>query len=109
MFKRLAKFRFLEPRRKAPGLREAIPANDNLPGFRRQGGPRRIRSRVLVCHWSLVDSGTRLACRWQPEVLAVTKHEHSDSEQTNKQPFQSLAIPLDHRRNLQNLSLTVGG
>jgi hypothetical protein len=37
MFKRLAKFRLLEPRRIAPRLREAMPANDNLPGFAAQG------------------------------------------------------------------------
>jgi hypothetical protein len=108
MFKRLAKFRLLEPRRIAPGLREAMPANDNLLGFRRPGGPRRIRSQVLVCHWSLIDGGTRLGCRWQPEALGRTALEDSDSERTNKQTFQSLAIRLDRRRNLQNLTLAVG-
>jgi len=88
MFKRLAKFRLLEPRRTASGLREAMPAevmpaNDNLPGFRRPGGPRRIRSQVLVCHWSLVDGGTRLGCRWQAEALARTTLEDSGSERAN--------------------------
>jgi len=107
MFKRLAKFRLLKPRRQASGLREAMPANDNLLGFRRPGGARRIRSQVLVCHWFLVDGGTRLGCRWQPEALVPTEHEDSDSEQTSKRAFQSLAIRLDHRRNLQNLPLTV--
>jgi hypothetical protein len=108
MFKKLAKFRFLEPRGIAPGLREAMPANDNAPGFCRPGGPRRIRSQALVCHWSLVDGGTRLSCRWQPEALTVTEHEDSDSEQTNKQASQSPAIRLDHHRNFQNFPLTVG-
>jgi hypothetical protein len=107
MFKRIAKFRLLEPRRVAPGRREAMPANDNLPGFRRPGGRRRIRPQVLVCHWSLVDGGTRLGCRWQPEALAPTGHEDSDSEQANKRSFRSPAIRLDRRRNLQNLPLTV--
>ena len=102
MFKRLAKFRFLEPRRIAPGRREAMPANDNLPGLRRPGGPRRIRSQVLVCHWFLADGGTRLGCRWQPEALAPTQHEDLDPEQTDKRIFQSLAIRLDHRSNSQN-------
>src|ERR1700755_1533076 len=107
MFKRLTKFRFLEPRRVAPGLREAMPANDNSLGFRRPGGRRRIRSQVLVCHWSLVDGGTRLDCRWQSEAIVVTEHEDSDSEQRNKQPSHSPAIRLDHRRNFQDLPLTV--
>jgi len=70
MFKRLAKFRFLKPRRIVPGLREAMPANDNLLGFRRPGGQRWIPSRALVCHWSLIDDGTRLGCRWQLEIPA---------------------------------------
>jgi hypothetical protein len=103
MFKRLAEFRLLKPRRIAPGLREAMPANDNLPGFRRPGGPRRIRSQVLVCHWSPVDGGTRLGCRWQAEAPAQTALENPDSERRNKQTFQSPAIRLDRRRNLQNL------
>jgi hypothetical protein len=103
MFKRLAKFRLLEPRRIAPGLRAATPANDNLPGFRRAGRPRRIRSEVLVCHWFLLDGGTRLGCRWQPEALAPTEHEDSDSEQTDKRTFPPPAIRLGQRRNPQNL------
>jgi hypothetical protein len=85
MFKRLAKFRLLESRRLAPGLRKAMPANDNLPGFRRPGGPRRIRSQVLVCHWSPVDGGTRLGCRWQAEAPAQTALEDSGSERANDQ------------------------
>ena len=91
MFKRLAKFRLLEPRRIAPGLREAMPANDNLLGFPRPKGPRRIRSQVLVCHWSLIDGGTRLGCRWQPEAVAQTALE-PDSGRTSNQTFQSHAI-----------------
>lgn len=103
MFKRLAKFRLLEPRRIAPGLRAATPANDNLPGFRRAGRLRRIRSQVLVCHWFMADGGTRLGCRWQSEALAPTEHEGPDSEETYRPIFQSLAIRFDHRRDLRNL------
>src|ERR1700730_13127554 len=44
MFQRLAKFRFLKPRRMAPGPREAMHSNDNLLVFRRPGGERRIPS-----------------------------------------------------------------
>ena len=62
MFKRLAKFRSLEPRRMAPGPREAMHCNDNLPGFRRPGGQHRIPSLALVCHW--FDRNGRLECRW---------------------------------------------
>jgi hypothetical protein len=104
MFKRLAKFRFLKRRRIVPGLGEAIPANDNLLGFRRPPGQRRIPSPALVCHWSLIDDGTRLGCRWQPE----TALEDPDSERINNQTFQSQAIRLGRRRNVQDSALTVG-
>jgi hypothetical protein len=107
MFKRLAKFRILEPRRVAPGLRKTMPANDNLPGFRRAGRPRRIRSRVLVCRWFLADGGTRLGCRWQPEALAPTEREDSGSEETHKRTFQSLAIRRGQRGISHNSLRTV--
>lgn len=102
MFKRLAKFRILEPRRVAPGLQKTMPANDNLPGFRR---PRRIRPQVLVCHWFLADGGTRLGCRWQSEALAPTEHEDSDSEETHKRAFQSLAMILRGPRRISHRRL----
>ena len=108
MFKRLAKFRLLKPRRIAPGRREAMPANDNLLGFRRPGGPRRIRSQVLVCHWSLIERGTRLGCHWQPESPAETSLEGSDSGRTNNQTSKSEANWLGRRRNLPSAVLTVG-
>src|ERR1700731_1365102 len=38
-------------------------SNDNLPGFRRPKGRRRIPTPALVCHW-IVRNG-RLECRWQ--------------------------------------------
>jgi hypothetical protein len=94
MFKRLAKFRIMEPRRIAPGLRTAMPANDNLPGLRRAGRPRRIRSQVLVCHWFLADGQTRLCCRW---VLAPTEQDDPDSAEINKRTLQSLAIRRGQR------------
>jgi hypothetical protein len=62
MFQRLAKFRFLKHRRMAPGPREAMHSNDNLLGFRRPGGERRIPSPALACHW--FDRNGRLECRW---------------------------------------------
>jgi len=108
MFKRLAKFRFLKPRRIVPGLREAMPANDNLLGFRRPGGQRWIPSRALVCHWSLIDGGTRLGCFWQPEVTAQTALEGPDSERTNNPTSQSHAIWLGRYRNLPSLAPTAG-
>jgi hypothetical protein len=74
MFKRLAKFWLLKPRRISPGLRDAMPANDNLLVSRR----RRIPSPALACHWSLTDGGTRLGCRWQPETPAPTALDSSD-------------------------------
>jgi hypothetical protein len=105
MFKKLAKFRLLKPRRMTAGLQEAMPANDNLPNALRPRGPRRIRSQALVCHWSLIDDGTRLGCRWQPEAVAQTALE-PDSGRTSNQTFQSHAIR--HGRSLQNSTLTVG-
>jgi hypothetical protein len=108
MFKRLAKFRLFQSWRLAHRLQEAMPANDNLPSVLRPRGQRRIRSPALTCRWSLIDGGTRLGCRWQPEALAQTALEDSDSEPMNNQTFQSHAIWLGRRRNLQNLALTVG-
>jgi hypothetical protein len=103
MFKRLAKFRFLKPRRIVPGLGEAIPANDNLLGL--PGGQRRIPSPALVCH---CDGGTQLGCRWQPETPAPTALDSPDSERKNNQTSLSQAIRLGRHRDLPTLVLTVG-
>lgn len=104
MFTRLAKsglvkFRFVQPRRIAPGPHEAglsnrPYSNDNLPSVRRPRGPRRIRSQALVCHWSLIDGGTRLGCRWHPAASAQTAPEDPDSERSNNQTFQPQAGAL---------------
>jgi hypothetical protein len=108
MFEKLAKFRLVKPRRRVPWLREAMPAIDNLQGFLRPERQRRIPSPVLVCHWSLIDDGTRLGCRWQPEALAETAPAESNSELTNSQTSQSQAKRLGRRRKLPNAILTVG-
>jgi hypothetical protein len=79
MFKRLAKFRSLEPRRMAPGPREAMHSNDNLPGFRRPGGERRIPSPALACHW--FDRNGRLECRWLAETHTDAPPDHIDRHQ----------------------------
>ena len=78
MFKRLAKsrladlkrgrFRPLQPRRVAlrgAGIFNETHSNDNLPGFRRPKGQRRIPTPALVCHW--FNRNGRLECRWQAE------------------------------------------
>ena len=78
MFKTLAKsrlvdltfggFRPRESRRialRAAGFANVSPSNDNLPGFRRPKGQRRIPTPALVCHW--FDRNGRLECRWQAE------------------------------------------
>ncbi|SHI04933.1 hypothetical protein [Bradyrhizobium erythrophlei] len=78
MFKRLAKsrladfkfggFRPLQSRRIAlggAGLFNEPHSNDNLPGFRRPKGQRRIPTPALVCHW--FNHHGRLECRWQAE------------------------------------------
>jgi hypothetical protein len=67
---RLAKFWPVQPQRIALGLREVrlsniTHSNDNLPGFRRPKGRRRIPSPVLACHW--IAHNGRLECRWQVE------------------------------------------
>jgi hypothetical protein len=108
MFKRLAKFRLLKPRRTAPGLRDAVPANDNLLVSRRPGGRRPIPSPALVCHWSLTDGGTRLGCRWQPEAPAQTALEGPDSKRTSDQTSQSQAIRPGRHRGLLGLTPMVG-
>jgi hypothetical protein len=98
MFTRLAEFRLFRSWGVAPGLQGALPAqealpaqgalpaNDNLPNALRPGGPRRIRSQALVCHWSLIDGGTRLNCRWSLEAPAPTAPE--DWKRTNHQIFE---------------------
>jgi hypothetical protein len=53
------------PFRHAVGLSCATHSNDNLPGFRRPKGRRRIPSPALVCHW--IDRNGHLECRWQAE------------------------------------------
>jgi hypothetical protein len=83
MFKRLAKFRLLRSRGMVPGLQDAMPANDNQPGFRRPEGPRRIRPVMLTCRWSLLDGGTRLGCRWRVESPAHPAPADLDSERIN--------------------------
>jgi hypothetical protein len=108
MFKRLATFRLFQSWRLAPGLQEATPANDNPANILRPRGQRRIRSQALACRWSRIDGGTRLGCRWQSEALAQATLEDSDSELVNNQTFQSQAIRLGRRRNVQNSVLTVG-
>ena len=78
MFKKLAisglaSFRLVQPRRIAPGRRQAaFPnhayVNDNLPGFRRPAAAGRSRSPTpaLACHWILTGAN-RLECRWNVE------------------------------------------
>ena len=75
MFKTLAKTRLLnfwpvQPQRIAPLLHKVrlsnvTHSNDNLPGFRRPKGRRRIPTPALACHW--IDRNGRLECRWQAE------------------------------------------
>jgi hypothetical protein len=78
MFKRLAGskladfkfggFRPLQPQRVAvrgAGFFNEPLSNDNLPGFRRPKGQRRIPTPALVCHW--FNRNGRLECRWQAE------------------------------------------
>jgi hypothetical protein len=83
MFKRLAKSRLadfwladfwlgafqpLQPRLiawRGAGFSIESPSNDNLPGFRRPKGQRRIPTPALACHW--FDRNGRLECRWRAE------------------------------------------
>src|SRR5258706_12809882 len=93
MFSRLAKsglvkFRLVQPRRFAPGPREAmfwkdIHCNDNLPGFRRPAatGKRRSPSPALACHW--FDRNGRLECHWRVESFDETSVEEPEARQTS--------------------------
>ena len=89
MFTGLAKFRFVQSWRIAPGPCEAMfskgmfsrdmHSNDNLLGFSRPGAERRIPSPALACHW--FNRNGRLECRWQAETIddaplgGVDEHE----------------------------------
>ena len=70
MFKTLAKsglldFRFAGLRPRLSAFSRNSHSNDNLPGFRRPKGRRRIPTPALACHWIVRDG--RLECRWQAD------------------------------------------
>jgi hypothetical protein len=116
MFSRLAKsglvkFRLVQPRRIAPGPREAmfskdmfwrdIHCNDNLPGFRRPAatGKRRSPSPALACHW--FDRNGRLECRWRVESFDEPSVEEPAARQTSSRISgwpPERAIPLNPER-----------
>lgn len=108
MFKRLARFRLFQSWHLAPGLRESVRVNHNLPNVLRPREQRRIKSQALACRWFLIDGGTRLGCLWQPEALALTALEESDLGLVNNQTFQSQAIRRCYRRSSQNSAQPVG-
>lgn len=67
MFNKITTFRALQARRIAPGSIGAVHSNDNLPGFRRPAGGRRLRPKLaLACHW--YANGGQLECRWDVET-----------------------------------------
>ena len=108
MFKRLAKsrlaksrladfkrggFRPLRPRRVAlrgAGFFNATHSNDNLPGFRRPKGPRRIPSPALACHW--IERGGRLECYWHPAAGGTPTGGHKDRQ--HSAPGRASARPI---------------
>jgi len=80
MFKKLAKFRLVKPRRTAPHWLEAAYSNDNTPGRRHPAGLRRSPQSVLACHWVFIDEG-RLECRWKVESFDEMSVEQPDGHQ----------------------------
>src|SRR3981189_1450320 len=92
MFKRLAKFRLFQSWGTAPRQHGPRAANEKQPNVLRPRGSGRIRSHALVCHWSLIDDGTRLGCRWQPEVPA--RQRLGTGERTTRLPIASGASDL---------------
>jgi hypothetical protein len=95
MLKTLARFQLLRFRGVAPGLRAPFPANDNVPAVPRPERRSRITRQELVCRWSLTGDGTRLACRWQPELPAPPASDGSGLE----------ADARVHRRRRSNLAV----
>src|SRR5882757_9468689 len=99
MFTRLAEFRLFRSWGVAPRLQgalsaqEALPANGSLP-------PRRIRPQALVCHWSLIDGGTQLGCRWSLEAPTPTAPENR--KRTNHQIFPVARGTRSRRRRAPN-------
>lgn len=77
MFKTLAKFWLLKPRRTAPHWHEAAHCNDNTPARRHPAGLRRSPRSVLACHWVFIDE-SRLECRWRVESFDETSVEQPD-------------------------------
>jgi hypothetical protein len=99
MFKRLAKsglekFWPVQPQRaarlRADGPFTATYSNDNLPGFRRPKGPRRIPSPALACHW--IERGGRLECRWHPVAGDTPTGGHKDRQ--HSAPGRASARPI---------------
>ena len=103
MFKRLAKsrladfkfggFRPLQSRRIAlggAGLFNEPHSNDNLPGFRRPKGQRRIPTPALVCHW--FNHHGRLECRWHPVAGDTPTGGHKDRQ--HSAPGRASARPI---------------
>ena len=105
MFKTLAKTRLLsfwpvQPRRIAPLLNEVrlsndTHSNDNLPGFRRPKGRRRIPSPALACHW--INRNGRLECRWQTEPGGETPIGDFDEHGAGRTSGLSPIHPRGHR------------
>jgi len=99
----LARIRFFEPRRAAPGTRAAMHSNDNLPGVRRSADGQRPRPNLaLACHWYLI--GGRLACRWETEVSDGALVKSSKSRQKADGIFD-----LPPRRPRRRLNLRAAG
>jgi hypothetical protein len=98
---RLAKFWPVQPQRIALGphgvrLSNTTHANDNLSGFRRPKGRRRIPHPALACHW--IDRNGRLECRWQVEPGGDTPIGDFDEHGTTGRPFGLTPIhPRGHR------------
>lgn len=88
MFEKLARFRHVQPQRMALPLHATAHSNDNLSGFRRPQGSRRIPPPALACHWSLIDG--MLTCHWRVESLGGTTADEPDQPVGRVRP-QSLA------------------
>ncbi len=97
----LAKFWPVQPQRIALGLHEVrlsntTHSNDNLPGFRRPKGQRRIPSPTLACHW--IDRNGRLECRWRVEPAGDAPIGDFDEHGAMGRPSgPSPMQPLGHR------------
>jgi len=104
MFKTSAIFRMLSAFRLriwpvAPALAPASAANDNQTAARPQGGRSASMRGQLICRWSAVDGGKRLACRWEKEADTPGPKPARSASSSLACPFHTDVVDLSYSKS----------